>query len=94
MLSPILVCISFFTHVFATPYIFKKRDKNNGANTRKKCVKYDLSYHISVPFLQHSGLGSSELVSVNSDDTFVNPVNSVATNYYDEAFPNLLQVIT
>ena len=39
ILSPILVCISFFTHVFATPYIFKKPAKNNGANTRKKCVK-------------------------------------------------------
>ena len=49
----------------------------------------DLINHISVPFLQPPGLGST----VNSDDTFVNPVNSVA-NDYDEAFPNLLQVIT
>ena len=33
------MCISFFTHVFTTHYIFKKPAKNNGANTRKKCVK-------------------------------------------------------
>ena len=36
ILLPILVCISFFTHVFANPYIFKKPPKNNGANTREK----------------------------------------------------------
>ena len=32
MLSPILVCISFFMHVFASAYIFKKLTKNEGAN--------------------------------------------------------------
>ena len=33
-----MVLISFFTHIFPTPYIFKKPAKTNGANTRKKCV--------------------------------------------------------
>ena len=27
-----------FTHIFPTPYIFEKAAKNDGANTRKKCV--------------------------------------------------------
>ena len=29
------------THIFATPYIFKKPAKNNSDNTRKNCVKLD-----------------------------------------------------
>ena len=51
MLSPILVCISFFTHVFDTPYIFKKPAKNIGAYTRKKVRKNSYS-----PFLFRDGV--------------------------------------
>ena len=39
-----MVCISFFTHVFTTHYIFKKPVKNNGANTQKKCAKENILF--------------------------------------------------
>ena len=56
--SPILVCISFFTHVFTTHNILKKLAKNNDANARKKCVKpyteFDPAWQGSLPTHCHS----------------------------------------